>query len=224
MASSSAWPPRRRSAAAVAAVAQRLERAEMAREQPRVGLADMADAEREDEAVRARCGGAPRWRRRGCATLVSARSPRVFCEPARGFALASRLRGSSVKMSAGAVTRPASWNNSMLLPPRPSMSKALRETKCFSRSTACAGQIEPARAAAHDVLAAGARIVLAHRVRAAGRAFGREHVGLRIRRALVEHHVEHLRDDVAGALDRDRVADADIRTVPELRAVGPMPR
>ena len=31
--------------------AQRVERAEVAREQPRIGLADMADAERVDEAV-----------------------------------------------------------------------------------------------------------------------------------------------------------------------------
>ena len=78
---------------------------------------------------------------------------------------------------------------------------------------------EAAGAAAHRVLLAGARIDLAHRMAAAGRADGRERVGLRIRRALVEHHVEHLRDHVAGALDHDRVADADVDAAPDRLAV-----
>jgi hypothetical protein len=35
----------------------------------------------------------------------------------------------------------------------------------------------------------------------------------------VQHHVDHLRDDVAGALDDDRIADADIAALAQLLAV-----
>ena len=50
------------------------------------------------------------------------------------------------------------------------MSKALREQKCLSPSTACAGADEAARAAAHDVGFAGLLVDLAQRRRAADRA------------------------------------------------------
>ncbi len=50
------------------------------------------------------------------------------------------------------------------------MSKALRDAKCFSPSTACAGADEMAGAAAHDVGLAGLLVDLAQRGRAADRA------------------------------------------------------
>ena len=78
---------------------------------------------------------------------------------------------------------------------------------------------QPAGAAPHRILLARARIDLAHGVAAAGRAHGREDVGLGARRALVERHLEHLRDDVAGALHHDRVADADVDAAADRLAV-----
>ena len=90
------------------------------------------------------------------------------------------------------------------------MSKALRETKCFSRSLACAGQIEPAGAAPHHVGASGRLVGLAHGVAAAGRADLGHLVGLGALGPLLEHDAHHLRDHVAGAADDHRVADADV--------------
>ena len=52
----------------------------------------------------------------------------------------SPSRRCSVKMSAAILMRPLAWNSSICLSPSPSMSKALREQKCFRPSTACAGQ------------------------------------------------------------------------------------
>ena len=69
---------------------------------------------------------------------------------------------------------------------------------------------EAAGAAAHHVLLAGARIDLAHRMAAAHRADLREYVGLRTRRPLLQHDAEHLRDDIAGALDAHGVADPHV--------------
>jgi hypothetical protein len=93
--------------------------------------------------------------------------------------------------------------NSICFSPSPSMSMALRETKCRSRSTACAGQIRPpvqrrtaspsSRTAWLPQAGTDAEIRRASRRPAASR-----------------HDVEDLRDDVAGALDDHRVADADV--------------
>ena len=90
------------------------------------------------------------------------------------------------------------------------MSKALRDTKCFSRSLACAGQIEPAGAAPHHVGAARSLVDLAHGRAAAGRADLRELVGLGALGPLVGDDAHDLRDDVAGAAHDHRVADADV--------------
>ena len=78
---------------------------------------------------------------------------------------------------------------------------------------------QPAGAAPHRILLARARIDLAHGVAAAGRAYGREDVGLGARRALVERHLEHLRDHVAGALHHDGVADTDVDAAADRLAV-----
>src|SRR3954451_1823453 len=78
---------------------------------------------------------------------------------------------------------------------------------------------QPAGAAPHRILLARARIDLAHGVAAAGRAHGRKDVGPGARRALVEHLLEHLRDDVAGALHHDRVPDTDVDAAADRLAV-----
>ena len=65
--------------------------------------------------------------------------------------------------------------------PSPSMSKQSRETKCRSRSTACAGADQAAGAAPRD------HALLAHREAAADRAVVGKLVGLRVLRPAVEH-------------------------------------
>ena len=89
------------------------------------------------------------------------------------------------------------------------MSKALRETKCFRRSMACAGQMRPPvqrRTTSARPFARRSRAPPC--CRRPGRP--REHVGLGVLRPLVEDDAQHLRDDVAGALHDHGVADADV--------------
>ena len=90
------------------------------------------------------------------------------------------------------------------------MSKALRDTKCFRPSTACAGQtsvpVQRRTTSASPVFSSISR-------KAAEPQTGqilRKHVRLRAGRPLVEHDLENLRDDVAGALHHHRVADAHV--------------
>jgi hypothetical protein len=72
---------------------------------------------------------------------------------------------------------------------------------------------EPAGAAPHRLPG------LPHRVAAAGGAEVREHVTGRVRRALLHHHVEHLRDHVAGAQHHHGVADPDVPALADRLAV-----
>ena len=77
-------------------------------------------------------------------SFVTEASPK----PSRFFSFFNGLAASlsaRVKISAGVFTaRSASLkNSSTCFAPSPSISKAERETKCFSFSTACAGQISP---------------------------------------------------------------------------------
>ena len=103
--------------------------------------------------------------------------------------LAARLqarasRSSSVKMSGGDANQAVVVEGlDDCFSPRPSMSKALRETKWRSCSTALRRTDEPAGAAAHRIDLAGLRVDLAHRMAAAGRADLREDVGLGALRA-----------------------------------------
>ncbi len=69
---------------------------------------------------------------------------------------------------------------------------------------------EPAGAAAHDVRVAGLLVDLAQRRRAADRTDMREYVRLGAARPLLLHDFEDLRDDIAGALNAHRVADAHV--------------
>ena len=95
------------------------------------------------------CFASPRSRRTVWSTEVSPKPSRFFSF-FRGLAASLAAR---VKMSAGVFTgRSGSWKNiSTCLAPRPSMSKALRETKCFSRSTALGGADQAAGAAADGI-------------------------------------------------------------------------
>jgi hypothetical protein len=76
---------------------------------------------------------------------------------------------------------------------------------------------QPAGAAAHRLA------LLAHRVGAAGGAGFGKGVRRGVGRAAGEVDVEHLGDDVAGAVDRDGVADAQIAPLADRRAVGAAP-
>ncbi|MNT65305.1 hypothetical protein D3C72_2032770 [compost metagenome] len=69
---------------------------------------------------------------------------------------------------------------------------------------------EAAGAAAHGIDLTRLLVDVAHRMAAADRACGREAIGLAPLLALAHHHVDDLRDDVAGPLDDHHVADADI--------------
>ena len=145
----------------------------------------------------------------------------------RGFAVAFDLlqldlaccAPGSVKMSAGSFTQPCSKNNSICFSPSPSMSKARRETNCFRCSIFWNGQanspVQRARAPSSPVAVSSRTTSVCswH-----GHFFGKWY-GFGVLRPLVDHHVDHLRDDVAGALDDDGVADADIAALAHLLAV-----
>ena len=69
---------------------------------------------------------------------------------------------------------------------------------------------EAARAAAHHVLLAAARVDVARGMAAADGADLRQLVGHRVLRALLEDDTQNLRDHVAGALEYHRVADPHV--------------
>ena len=127
------------------------------RQQRRRGVAYVADAEREDEAVKFRL--APRVDRseqlvEAFISTLLGRKHLLAGGPlaaSRSRACASRRSNStfrtssrwsfSLKMSAAVFSRPALKNRSMFSAPSPSMSMAPRDTKWRRASTACAGQI-----------------------------------------------------------------------------------
>ncbi len=90
------------------------------------------------------------------------------------------------------------------------MSKALREQKCLSRSTAWAGQTRPPvqrrTASASPVLGSISRMAAEPQ---AGQVSGKRRARRRGGRVF-QHGAEDLRNDVAGALHPHRVADPDV--------------
>ena len=78
---------------------------------------------------------------------------------------------------------------------------------------------QPAGTAAHGIFLAGARVDFAHRMAAADRAFVGKLVRLRASRTFLQVHAQHLRDHIAGALDGDGVANADIGAVAQRLAL-----
>ena len=90
------------------------------------------------------------------------------------------------------------------------MSKALRDTKCLSRSTRCAGQIRPPvqRLTTSSLPVVGLTSRTAW-LPQAGQTVGKLKSFCALR-ALRFNHAENLRNDVAGALDDDGIADAHV--------------
>ncbi len=72
------------------------------------------------------------------------------------------------------------------------------------------GADEPTGAAPDGIGLARLLVMFAHRIAAADRTGVAEDIGFRARRALVQHHFDDLRDDIARTLDHDGVADAHI--------------
>ena len=99
------------------------------------------------------------------------------------------------------------------------MSKAPREQNSFRCSIFWYGQanspVQRSRAPSSPV-AVTSRTMSVCRV---ARAFLREMIGLGVLRPLVDHHVDDLRDHVAGALDDDGVADADVAALAQQFAI-----
>ena len=111
---------------------QRIEAAEMAREIPRRRLADVPDAEREDEA---------RQRRRlALLDRGDARSPRS-CRPSAPARRAWPVPACRSRPACARCQPSTSWSTS--LSPRPSMSIARRLAKCSSACLRCAGHTRP---------------------------------------------------------------------------------
>ena len=117
-------------------------------------------------------------------------------------------------MSAAIRTSPSLKKSSICLSPSPSMSKALREQKCFRPSTACArrrgGRCSGARRRPRR---SSRRSRAAPPSRRPGRQspwrLGKTNASASFGR-FSSDHLEDLRNDVAGALDYHRVADARV--------------
>ena len=154
------------------AVAQRFDRSVMAREQLRVGLADMADAERENQPVER--DGAPRLDSREEVAHGKIAEPFLLFELDAAVALRKRE-------DVGRLLDPAALEEQLdLLVAQAFDVEGEARGKMLQALHHLGAADEAAGAAAHHVLLAGARIDLAHRVAAAHRADRREYVGLRI--------------------------------------------
>ena len=78
---------------------------------------------------------------------------------------------------------------------------------------------EFAGAAGASAFLAGGSLLAHHIGVQRARTFLRKLIRLRVARAFVEHHVHHLRNDIAGALDHDGVADPDVSALAQLLTV-----
>ena len=180
-------------------------------EQARVGLADMADAEGIDEALErdaaARVDGAEEVGDRELA------EPLALDELDRTGAVARLERedvGRRVDQTVG-VERLDLLVAEALDVEGVARGEMLELLDRLCRTDECAG------AAADRILAAGLGVDLAHRMAAAGRAGRRKLVGHGVRRPPREVDVDDLRDDVAGPLHGDGVADAEVLAVADRR-------
>ena len=176
----------------------------MARQQLGIGLADMADAERIDQAVE---------------RDFAPRLDRVEQIAHRGLAIALALfellrralvaRGE--REDVGRRHHQAFLEKGLhLLLAQPFDVEGIARDEMPEPLDRLRRADKAAGAAAHRVLLAGARIDLAHGMAAADRADVRKLVGLGALRPLLQHDAEHLRDDIAGALDDHGVADAHV--------------
>src|SRR6185437_4617614 len=182
-------------------LAQRRPVAEMTRQAPGVSLADMADSERVEKAVK----------RDRAARLDGAEQ------------VSRRCLAEALPFSQGRMALPVTFTKRENVGRRADQPLAEKELdQLFAQSLDVEGVArhemlealdrlgrtdERAGAAAHHVLFTGLLVDLAQGRRAAdGTGFG-ENVGRRILRPLVNRDRKDLRDDIARALHRDRVAD-----------------
>ncbi len=187
--------------------AQRLDRAKVARQQPRIGLADVADAERIDQPVE-----------RNLAPRVDGVEQVAHRDFAIAFAVGELLRGARVaRLEREDVGRlhdqPVIEERLHLLLAEPLDVEGGARHEVAQPLDLLRRADQPAGAAAHRLP------LLAHRMAAAGRALGGELIGLRRLRPLVEHDIDDLRDHVAGALHDHGVADADVAAAADRLAV-----
>ena len=165
----------------------------MPREIPGGGFADVADAERVDEARQGRVlAFLDRSHNVGGGLLRHALEPaeRIGIEPIQ-------IRRGLARARARPAGRPASRR--VLRYPC-----ARRDAKCSSACLRWAGQNRPAGAARHRLT------FEALHARAAHRAAFRHHEFPCIRRPPLHHDRDHLRDHVAGPPHDNRVADQDV--------------
>jgi hypothetical protein len=189
----------------------------------RCRLAHMANAEREDEAVERNAAAVRQWPRTGSCAEVSPQPSRSF-----NFFSERSLRASSVKMSCGAL------NQAIVVKLLDHLVAHALDVEGIARHE----MLQPFDTLRRADQAAG---TAAHRIKFlpvfsltsrtawlphAGQ--GRETRTSRIRRALVRHVAQHLRDHVAGPLHDHRVADAaSLRAISSSLcsvAFGPPPR
>ena len=192
---------------------EHLRRAEMPRELLRGRFADMADAERIDEAVE--CDLATRGDRGE--KIARARLAEAFAlHQAARRALVALLEREDVLRAgdqAVLVEELDAFRAEPLDVEGVARNEVAQTLDCLRRTNEAAG------AAADHVLLAGARVDLAHRMAAASRAKLREFVRHRRLRTHFLDEAEHLRDHVARALHRHRIADADVLTLDLLLVV-----
>ena len=221
---------RRKLDGAGARLAEPVDRAEGLGEQRRGGLADVADAERIDEAVELRL--APR-------VDVGEELVETFVRPLLGrqhllaFAAGRLLARPRLLLAAlvdgrfdlraivfeaedigrGLEHALGEEELDLLGPQALDVHGAARETKCLSCSTACAAQIsspvQRRRASSLPVFSLISRTAGEPQT---GQTV-REDIRLRALRPLLEDDLDDLRDDVAGPLDDHGVADADVDAV-----------
>ena len=158
---------------------------------------------RVDEAVQRDRAAAPRWRRAGWRPR-SRRSRSPLAQRHQ-----RRLRcGQAEDVGRLARSGPPRRRRCSCFSPRPSMSKARRETKCLRCSMRWNGQANSpvqrrTTVSAPEAVVSRARGVCSGQGQWVGNANGLAPV-----RPLVQHDADDLRNDIAGPLDDHRVADA----------------
>ena len=184
-------------------LAEVIGRAIGARQRTRRGLADVADAEREDEPVEpdgaARIDGIeqlPDARLAPALAVLQALEVLLVAFPQREHVMRPGDEAIGVEFLDDLVAQPLDV-------------EGIARGEMLQPFDALCGTDEAAGAAAHRIDLAG-HPLLAHRMGAADRAFLREVIGPGMGRTLLRHETEDLRNDVACALHDHRVALADV--------------
>src|SRR5262245_28513043 len=185
-------------------VAEGLDAAIGAREQPPSDLTDMRDAERIDEVVElhrtARLYCREQLRRRGLPP------PFPGLEPRRGAPVASGKSEDVLRR----LDQPVVVEGLDVLLAKPVDVEGVARHEMLEPLDPLRRADQAAGAAPDRILFAGDGIDLAHRVAAAGWTDSRKAKSFRALRPLTLNHPDNLRNDVAGALDDHRVSDAHV--------------